>query len=190
MKKFTALLIALCCILTSIPFSACAREIIETTPDPAGYAVIRDEDGNIVEELDVSVALKDVSKSRSGVTTYEITYTAVETKTDDGTSVKDGVTAVGTITWNDFFGYDNQLVSVSGHWTLDSRTISNLVARYGAMDILGNVTNGPFYPEEMNNPFSSDENNLTGYTFYLYTCATINQTGNTIELFVTTELTT
>jgi len=190
MKKTVALLCIICIVFTPLPFSACANEITAIVPDPDGYAVIRDKDGNIIEELNVTFEIKDVSKSRSGATTYEITYTAAETKTDSGESVKEGVTAVGTITWNDFWGADNQLVSVSGHWTLGSRTISNLTARYGAMDALGNITSGPYYPAQMNNPFTSSESNVTGFTFYLSTSAKINETGNTINLFVTTKITT
>lgn len=188
MKMRISMLIVIALLLSSFPFSACATEIpAEDVYD--AYAVICDKDGNIIDNLEVDVSVSEISKSRSTGTTYAVTYTTRETKADGSSNYLDGVTATGTITWNDIGGTTNLLVGVSGNWITGSQTISSRSVIYSASDINGSTivsyTKNP--PE---NIFEYEEPNCTGYKFYLHTYATIDSTGNTIALHAWSKATT
>lgn len=193
MRKLIAMLIALCMLVSVFPLSACAatvdttdNEIIARLVDDA-YAVVVDEDGNVIENLDVDITISEVSNQRDAGTTY--TMTARATKTDsDASDPKDGVTAEGTITWNDIFGTTNLLVSVSGKWIVGDETVSDPSVRYGARDtentLLQSFEKTPTLDADYD--FGYEPKNCTGYLFYLRTAAKIDATDNYIYLYVQT----
>lgn len=190
MKKITALFVALCSILTLITISACAYEnYVENLEDDA-YAVILDAEGNVIETLDLEVSVEQISNTRSAAPMYTITYTASDNvKSDSDATGKDGVTATGVITWTDNLGPDNTLNSVSGYWIASNRTISNRTVKYGAKNILQEEIDAPFYAYPDKDDFKIEQNNISGYQFYLFTMATINETGNTIVVHAITTVT-
>ena len=152
-------------------------------------AVIVDKDGNVIEDLDIEVSVtRDTEPRRNAGTTYTVTYTARVTKTNsDATAHPDGVTASGTITWNDILGTTNSLVSVSGYWAVGDESISNRVVTYGAMNTEGATTvTLTKYPTA--NAFGYSPVNCTGFVFYLNMSAKIDATGNTVWLRVVTTM--
>ena len=197
MKKFVMLVTILCLLVGCLPIAACAKT---NSPDVIdsdvlaknlgdAYAVIVDEEGNVIDYLDVDTSLERKSgDQRDAGTTYTLTYTARETKPDSGSSDPvDGVTATGTITWNDIFGTTNLLVTVSGAWTVGDESISSRTVNYGATDTQGNrIDTFTKYPTE--NDFSYSPSNCTGYMFYMSTSAKINATGNYVRLYFQTSL--
>lgn len=197
MKRIMAMLMASCMLVVgSFPLVACAatvdtaddtsNEMIKRFVDDA-YAVVVDSEGNVIENLDVDITFSEVSSQRNAGTTY--TMTARATKTDsDATDPKDGVTAEGTITWNDIFGTTNLLVSVSGRWIVGDETVSDPSVRYGARDtqntLLASFEKVPILDEDYD--FGYEPKNCTGYLFYLRTAAKIDATDNYIYLYVQT----
>lgn len=152
-----------------------------------GYAVVTDDEGNVLEYLDVEVTSEIVSISRAIGTTYSVTYSA-SYKTDSGTTSLSGVVATATVTWNDVLGMKNELVSVNGGWTVNGETLCNRKVSYGSKSFFGET-----YTETKNptsNSFYYSPSNITGYTLYVNTKATIDSTGKTISLYVKSKITT
>lgn len=180
MKKKISILIAIALLIICFVFSVYAAE---TTSEDIGnaYAILRDKDGNVVENLEVDVSVSKISTSPATGTTYAVTYTTREVKGDSSASYLDGVTASGTITWNDIAGTTNLLVNVSGNWTTGSRTISNRTVMYSATAPDGSTLDS-YTQNPVKNEFTYSEPNCTGFQFYLHTYAVIDATGNTIEL--------
>ncbi len=153
-------------------------------------AIVRDKDGNIIETLDISMTVRKMSESRSinGVTTYTATYVArAKNKADTGTATKDDVVATATVTWNDIFGTTNELVSVSGGWTVGNNSISDRKVAFGSI-----LFNGETYTETKkpySNSFYYSPEDISGYTLFVNTQALIS-TGNTISLSVKSKITT
>ncbi|WP_304068565.1 hypothetical protein [Megamonas hypermegale] len=197
MKKFVISVTILCLLVGCLPIAACANTNTVDVTDPEvlaraveeAYAVIVDEEGNIIDYLDVEASLVRENENQRGTgTTYTLTYTARETKSDSGASDPvDGVTATGTITWNDIFGTTNLLVTVSGTWTVGDESISERTVRYGAKDTQG-YTLASFTKNPTGDDFSYSPSNCTGYMFYLSTAAKINATGNYVRLYMQTSI--
>lgn len=101
-------------------------------------AAITDDDGNVLQAIDVDMTVKEIPASRSSsVTTYVATYVARANKTDSGTTTKDDVVATATVTWNDILGTTNELISVSGGWTVSGTTLSSRKVAYGSKTLNG-----------------------------------------------------
>ena len=199
MKKVFAFFVALCCLFTSLPFSCHAAEstssidALAANLQQGATAVLLDSEGNKIKDLDIDLTLTQEQNTRSSGTTYTLTYRASETKADSDSSYKSGVTAVGTITWNDITGTTNVLVSVSGQWITGYDQVSNKTVEYGVKNMLSEIVDGPFKPFEnttVPNPFSYEPINCTGFMFYLTTTAKIVSTGETIAVTVYTSATT
>lgn len=152
-------------------------------------AAITDDDGNVLQAIDVDMTVKEIPVSRSsGVTTYVATYVARANKTDSGTSTKDDVVATATVTWNDILGTTNELISVSGGWTVSGTTLSSRKVAYGSKTL-----NGETYTETKtpySNSFYYSPDDITGYTLYVDTSAKIKSTGHKITLYVESKITT
>ena len=197
MKKIVMLITVLCLLVGCLAVAAYAAtnsanvaddDMLEQIVEDA-YAVIVDEEGNIVDYLDVDVSVtQEAGNLRNTGTTYTLTYTARTTKADsDATGPVDGVTATGVITWNDIFGTTNTLVNVSGTWTVGDESVSDRTVKYGAKDTDG-YTIASFTKNPTEDSFSYTPINCTGYLFYLRTEAKVNATGNTIRLYVQTSI--
>lgn len=184
MKKFICLLLCFCFLISCFPLAACATE---ANPIGSAYAVIKDENGNILEHLDIEVSVSEAtSNSRSGSSTRTITYTARSSETSSGTSAPmDGITATLSISWNDFLGIENQANIFSGAWAVGDETISSRFVYYSAYDVYGNC-NQPLSKTPSSNSFSYTPSNFTGYRFYLTSYATIASTGNRLEFTIHT----
>ena len=199
MKRFVMFVAILCLLVGCLSIAACANTNTVDVTDPEvlakavedAYAVIVDEEGNIIDNLDVEASLVRENENQRGTgATYTLTYTARETKADSNASDPvDGVTATGTITWNDIFGTTNLLVTVSGTWTVGDDSVSERTVRYGAKDTQGN-TLASFKKNPTENDFIYSPSNCTGYMFYLSTAAKINATGNYVRLYVQTSVLT
>ena len=205
MKKMVSLIIILCLLVSSMPFAALAvsnsvryaasnsadvtdAEVLENFLKDAS-AYIMDAEGNIIEELDVEVSVtRDTVPQRDTGTTYTVTYTARASKVDSGMyDHPDGVSASGSISWNDILGTTNSLVNVYGYWDVADETISNRRVVYGARNT-DNITTVTLTKYPSGNTFGYSPTNCTGFVFYLYTYATIDATGNQIFLAVTTSM--
>lgn len=211
MKKFSCFLLVLCCLVSCFSLSAFAAEPsssidlqteiynaengisdVPITPEMLGNATafLKDKDGNIIENLDVSMTIRKMPATRAsnGVNTYTATYVARANKADSDTNTKDDVVATATVTWNDILGTKNTLVSVSGGWTLiGDNTISDRKVAFGSK-----LLNGETYTETKkpySNSFYYSPSDITGYTLFTRTQATIS-TGNTITLYVESKITT
>lgn len=193
MKKVYTALLALCLIITSVPLTSCATEhgiedeISTEALLNSASAVIEDAEGNVIETLQVELVEYDSgdSEQRSSPT-KSITLMARSSSPTSGVSDPvDGVTAVLTISWNDFLGTNNQLISVSGSWAVGEETISQRFVRYSAQDVRGNtlqvLTKNP-----TGNTFSYEPTNFTGYKFFLYSSATIDSTQNKLSFMINT----
>lgn len=201
MKKFGILSIVICIMFClsvfgqSVAAYATANSTDVTDAEvlakfaESASAVVVDEDGNVVEHLDVEVSVtRDTEPQRSTGTTYTVTYTARASKVDSGSSEHpDGVTASGSITWNDILGPTNSLVNVYGYWDVGDETISNRVVTYGARNTEG-VTTVTLTKYPPANTFAYSPTNCTGFLFYLNTSAKIDATGNTVKLSVLTSM--
>lgn len=197
MKRIVMLITVLCLLAGCLSVAAYAAtnsvnvaddDMLEQIVEDA-YAVIVDEEGNIVDYLDVDVSVtQEAGNQRNTGTTYTLTYTARTTKADsDATGPVDGVTATGVITWNDIFGATNLLVSVSGNWTVGDESVSDRTVKYGAKDTQG-YTIESFTKQPDTNDFKYEPANCTGYLFYLNTSAKVDATGNYIRLYVQTSI--
>lgn len=184
MKKFIYLSLCFCFLISCLPVAVCAAEV----DDAANvYAVIKDENGNILEYLDVEVTVsEDPGTLRNGSSTRTITYTARSTTTSSGTSEPmDGITATLSISWNDFLGVENQATIFSGAWAVGDETISSRFVYYSAYDVFDNC-NQSLSKTPSSNSFSYEPTNFKGYRFYLTSFATIASTGNRLEFTIHT----
>lgn len=77
------------------------------------------------------------------------TLTAVSTKNTSKNKTEDNVYCWITLTWIDNLGVNNELVSVSGGWTANGRTLSNRQVLYGVVGADGSFLNGK---SEIKNP--------------------------------------
>lgn len=152
-------------------------------------AVITDDDGSVLQSIDVDMTVKEIPASRSsGVTTYVATYVARANKSDSGTKTKDDVVATATVTWNDILGTTNELISVNGGWTVRGTTLSSRKVAYGSKSLTGETyteTKTPY-----SNSFYYSPDDITGYTLYVNSSAKINSTDHTISLYVESKITT
>ena len=102
-KKVLSSVLAACCLVgcLSIPVAAAeAPKAVDTDAMLDGaVAAITDDDGNVLQAIDVDMTVKEIPASRSsGVTTYVATYVSRANKTDSGTTTKDDVVATATVT--------------------------------------------------------------------------------------------
>lgn len=152
-------------------------------------AVITNDDGDVLQSIDVDMTVKEVPASRSsGVTTYVATYVARANKSDSDTETEDGVVATATVTWNDILGTTNELISVNGGWTVRGTTLSSRKVAYGSKSLTGETyteTKTPY-----SNSFYYSPDDITGYTLYVNSSAKIDSTGNVISLYVESKITT
>lgn len=184
MKFYTSIILIICIIFSCVSMPVCAAEI---DSNPEIFAAIVDENGTIIENLEVSLVPVEVANASATSSVYRtVTYTARSSTVTSGVSnPKDGVTVTLSITWNDFLGTNNQLVSVSGSWAVGDETISNRYVSYTSYDLWNNrLQNLTKYPTS--NSFIYEPTNFTGYSFFLYTEATINSTSNDIVFYIST----
>lgn len=193
MKKAISRLIALCFVLCLVPMSACTSEIETNNTlsyeelESSAYAVIKDAEGNIIETLNVEIETIDTATASEPTSlSKSVTYIARSSSPTSGESdPMDGVTAVLTISWNDFPGTNNQLNSVSGHWIVGDETISARKVYYSAADLWGNTLQA-LEKSPTQNTFEYEPTNFTGYRFYLTSYATIDSTSNRLEFGIYT----
>ena len=150
-------------------------------------ATITDKNGNLIEDVDVDMTVRQLS-SRSLGTTYVATYVARANKTDSDTTEKDGVIATATVTWNDILGTTNELISVSGGWDVNGDSLTGRKVEYGSKSLTGETN--PHSQKVYSNNFFFSPDDVTGYTLYVKTTATISSTDNVITLYVESKITT
>lgn len=98
------------------------------------------------------------------------TLTAASTKNTTGTASEDNVDCWITMTWIDNFGTLNQIVSVSGGWTPNGRTLSDRQVFFGVVDIHGSFFDGQKvekYPGTNSYSYSAPSN-LVGLSLRAY----------------------
>lgn len=211
-KSFLCMLLIACFLMCGVPFDAYAAERATPTlfdPDTeienalngvsdipitksmldGVSAKISDKNGNVVEDVHVDMTIRKVASARSVADTmYVATYVARSNKTDSGTTTRDNVVATVTVTWTDVLGMKNQLVNVSGGWTVEDDTLSGRKVEYGSRSL-----NGEAYAETekiYSNSFIISPEDIVGYTLYAKSTATIDSTGNAITLYVESKITT
>ena len=98
------------------------------------------------------------------------TLTAASTKNTTGTASEDNVDCWITMTWIDNFGTSNQIVSVSGGWTPNGRTLSDRQVFFGVVNIKGGFLDGKMvdqYPGANSYNYSAPSN-LVGLSLRAY----------------------
>lgn len=211
-KKVLSSIVAVCCLVGCLAIPVAAAEVpkavdinLETEIYNAingisdipitdamldgTFAAITDDDGNVLQVIDVDVTVKEIPATRSsGVTTYVATYVASAAKTDSGTTTMDDVVATATVTWNDILGITNELISVNGGWTVSGTTLSSRKVAYGSKSLSGETYTETKTPASNSFYYSPDD--ITGYTLYVQSSAKIKSTGNIISLYVESKITT
>lgn len=96
-------------------------------------------------------------------------------------TTKNGVVAWITLVWIDYFGTNNELVSVSGGWTPNGKTISNREVTYGQSSN-GNYSSLTSHPSS--NSYSYDDLGIRGYRLFADSEASISGVSSTITVSV------
>ena len=93
------------------------------------------------EEDDVSYTVRHLGSITAGEV---YTLTASSKKTSDASTNEDNVYCWISMTWIDNFGPENEIVSVSGGWSANGRTLSNREVWYGVARIDGSFGDGMY----------------------------------------------
>lgn len=93
------------------------------------------------EEDDVSYTVRHLGSITAGEV---YTLTASSKKTSDASTNEDTVYCWISMTWIDNFGPENEIVSVSGGWSANGRTLSNREVWYGVARIDGSFGDGMY----------------------------------------------
>lgn len=100
------------------------------------------------EEDDVLYTVRHLGSIATGEV---YTLTASSKKTTDGSIKEDNVDCWISMTWIDNWGPSNEIVSVSGGWSANGRTLSNRQVLYGVARIDGSFGDGMYevkYPSK------------------------------------------
>ena len=93
------------------------------------------------EEDDILYTVRHLGSTAAGEV---YTLTASSTKTTDASTKEDYVDCWISMTWIDNFGPSNEIVSVSGGWSANGRTLSDRQVWYGVVRIDGSFVDGMY----------------------------------------------
>ncbi len=195
MKKVLSVCLAFALFLGLLPMNVSASEVeynalqeMEDAIRQNSKAVLKDSDGNVLEVLDLEVSVEPVATTRAiGAGRYYKVTCATRAKNDpfSDDASRDGYTAALTMTCKDVFGPENQLVSVYGYFGANESDTYNRLVGYASYNMHDKQTN--ISPDtSVGSTFSFAPSDFTGYTFRAWGSAIIYNTGNKLELYVTT----
>lgn len=129
-----------------------------------------------------SYAVKNLGLVSNGTENIGTLYalTASEKEISDETT-KNGVDAWITLVWIDYLGTDNELVSVSGGWTPNGKTISDRDVTYGQSSS-GSYSSITAHPSS--NSYSYDDLGIRGLRLFAESEASISGASSTITVSV------
>lgn len=152
-------------------------------------ATITDAEGNVLEMLEVDVHVQQIATSKSSnEPEYMITCIARSINNDDYSDddTQDGYIGILNMVCKDVFGKENQLISVSGNFSggeNDTKNRTVTYAAYNSADIeISSITKNNLGLSYIYTPVD-----YTGFTFRAWSSAEIVETGNKLEMYVSTD---
>lgn len=195
MKKMMSLCLAVLMLFSMMPMTTLAAETEVTTLQELEQVIknnakaeIRDEDGNVLEMLDVDVQVLQITPSRSsGGDEYLIICTAKSdpSKWPDYDSM-DGISGTLLMVCRDEIGPGNTLISVTGNWSGDDSKTENRTVTYRAYDVLNNAK-PEIKDDDAPRQFEYYPTDYKGFTFKATSEAKIVATGRKMYLEAATD---
>lgn len=195
MKKVFSLCLVVLLLFSMVPMTTFATEIegqslreLEQTIRRNSKAEITDANGNVLEKLDIDVQVQQINASRSvDGAMYAITCTARSINNDEysDSDSKDGYIATIVMVCNDVPGTSNLLVSVSGNFSGTESETKDRKVTYASYDVYDkNISSKT---EAVGLSYMFNPTDYKGFTFRAWASATITQSGNQLNLYVTTD---
>lgn len=126
------------------------------------------------DSMDVSYTVKYLGNVTNTDNTEGNLYAlTAATRTKTASSTEDYVDIWITMTWIDNFGTSNEIVSVSGGWAPNGRTLSNRSVFYGVANITGDFVDDKYEMKSpnVNSYYYTPSKSLVGFSLLAYSWA-------------------